>query len=90
MHIQSMSEIDWRAKLSTMPIPLSIRKDSLLSNALARIIDGSRISKTMGADLHRHSSLPGISALAKMIKQSRFDNLVFFNANLHVNTTKQP
>jgi len=87
MHIQSMSEIDWRAKLSTMPIPLSIRKDSLLSNALARIIDGSRISKTMGADLHRHSSLPGISALAKMIKQSRFDNLVFFNANLHVNTT---
>ena len=87
MHIQSMSEIDWRVKLSTMSIPLSIRKDSLLSNTLARIIDVGRISKTMGADLHRHSSLPGLSALANMIKQSRFDNLVFFNNNLHVNTT---
>ena len=87
MQIQSMSESDWRAKLSTMAIPLSIRNDSLLSNALANIIEGGRISKTMGADLHRHPSLPSLTALASMIKQSRFGNLVFFNENLHVNTT---
>jgi len=32
-------------------------------------------------------SLNGLTSLANMVKQSRFDNKVFYNRNLHVNTT---
>ena len=41
----------------------------------------------IGADLHRNAKLPGLTALARMIKKSRFGDRVFFNENLHVNTT---
>jgi aminodeoxyfutalosine synthase len=70
-----------------MKIPLSVRNDPLLCDSLEIIIEGSRISKEFGAKLHRNAKLPGLTALARMIKQSRFGDSVFFNENLHVNTT---
>jgi len=70
-----------------MSIPLSVKNDPLLSRALENLIDGGRISKEDGSDLYRNTELPGLTALARMIKQSRYGNYVFFNENLHVNTT---
>ena len=85
--MESMLENDWRADLSKIPIPISVKNDTLLSLSLETLIEGGRISKEVGSDLHRNSDLPGLTALASMIKQSRFGNQVFFNENLHVNTT---
>ena len=87
MLIQSISGEDWRTVLSTIPVPLSVKNAPLLSHSLETIIGGGRIAKDVGSDLHRNSDLPGLTALARMGKQSRFGDRVFFNENLHVNTT---
>ena len=87
MLIQSISGEDWRTVLSNLPVPLSVKNDPLLSQTLETLIEGGRVAKDIGSDLHRNCDLPGLTALARMIKQSRFGNRVFFNENLHVNTT---
>ena len=87
MLIQSISGEDWRTVLSNLSVPLSVKNDPLLSHTLETLIEGGRIAKDIGSDLHRNCDLPGLTALARMIKQSRFGNRVFFNENLHVNTT---
>ena len=83
----SASERNWRAELSRMTIPISIRNDVLLSKALQSLIDEGRVSCELGEELHTNATLPGLTALAMMIKKSRFGNSIFFNENLHVNTT---
>ena len=83
----SGSERNWRAELSRMTIPISIRNDVLLSKALQSLIDEGRVSCELGEELHTNATLPGLTALAMMIKKSRFGNSIFFNENLHVNTT---
>jgi len=87
MPIQHLAEYNWRVELSKMTIPISVRNDPLLSDSLGTLIEGGRISIEIGADLHKNAKLPGLTALARMIKQSRFGKRVFFNENLHVNTT---
>ena len=87
MIIQFNTEMNWRANLSKIPIPLSVKNDTLLSHCLETLIDGGRISTEIGSELHRNSDLPGLTSLARMIKHSRFGNSIFFNENLHVNTT---
>ena len=77
----------WREKLSEMDVPLSVRNDGLLTDVLKKTIDGTRISTDIGIKLHSSPNLTGIAALADSIKRSRFGDFVFFNANLHVNTT---
>ncbi len=67
--------------------PFAVQRDSLLSGTLRRAIAGHRITVEEGVLLHNHNSLAGLCALADMIKRSRFGNHVFFNDNLHVNTT---
>ena len=81
------SNPDWRAKISSMTMPLSIQNNDLLRHALEMTISGNRIPKELGAKLHREAPITGLSALADMIKRSRFGNYSFFNVNLHVNTT---
>ena len=87
MQIQTSVENDWRAELSKIPIPISVKNDSLLMISLETLANGGRISKNLGIDLHEDAALPGLTALALMIKQARFGKRVFFNENLHVNTT---
>ena len=41
----------------------------------------------IGIGLMRHDSLSALCTLSDMIKKSRYGNHVFFNQNLHVNTT---
>ena len=83
----SDSERNWREELSRMTIPISVKNDVLLSKTLHNLINDGRVSCELGEELHINAPLPGLTALAMMIKRSRFGDNVFFNENLHVNTT---
>ena len=83
----SVSVRNWREELSRMSIPISVKNDVLLSKTLQSLINDGRVSCELGEELHTNASLPGLTALAMMIKKSRFGNNIFFNENLHVNTT---
>ena len=83
----SGSERNWREELSRMSIPISVKNDVLLSKTLHSLINDGRVSCELGEELHTNASLPGLTALAMMIKKSRFGDSIFFNENLHVNTT---
>ena len=83
----SGSELNWREELSRMTIPISVNNDILLTKTLQCLINDGRVSCKLGEELHTKAPLPGLTALAMMIKRSRFGDSVFFNENLHVNTT---
>ena len=83
----SGSERDWREELSRISIPISVKNDVLLSKTLQSLIKDGRVSCDLGEELHNKAPLPGLTALAMMIKRSRFGDRIFFNENLHVNTT---
>ena len=83
----SGSERNWREELSRMSIPISVKNDVLLTKTLHGLINDGRVSCELGEELHTNASLPGLTALAMMIKKSRFGDSIFFNENLHVNTT---
>ena len=83
----SVSERNWREELSRMSIPISVKNDVLLSKTLQSLINDGRVSCELGEELHTNAPLPGLTALAMMIKKSRFGDNIFFNENLHVNTT---
>ena len=72
-----------------MEIPISIKNDKFLLSCLNKIISGERINLSEGLKLYNTKSLPALSALANLIKKSRFGNNIFFNENLHVNTTNK-
>ena len=80
-------ERNWREELSRMSIPISVKNDVLLTKTLHSLINDGRVSCELGEELHTNASLPGLTALAMMIKKSRFGDSIFFNENLHVNTT---
>ena len=83
----SVSERNWREELSRMSIPISVKNDVLLSKTLQSLINDGRVSCKLGEELHTNAPLPGLTALAMMIKKARFGDHIFFNENLHVNTT---
>ena len=83
----SVSERNWREELSRMSIPISVKNDVLLSKTLHSLINDGRVSCELGEELHTNAPLPGLAALAMMIKKARFGDNIFFNENLHVNTT---
>ena len=83
----SVSERNWREELSRMSIPISVKNDVLLSITLQSLINDGRVSCELGEKLHTNAPLPGLTALAMMIKKARFGDSIFFNENLHVNTT---
>ena len=83
----SVSERNWREELSRMSIPISVKNDVLLSKTLHSLINDGRVSCELGEELHTNAPLPGLTALAMMIKKARFGDHIFFNENLHVNTT---
>ena len=82
-----VSERNWREELSRMSIPISVKNDVLLRKTLHSLINDGRVSCELGEELHTNAPLPGLTALAMMIKKSRFGDNIFFNENLHVNTT---
>ncbi len=80
-------EVDWRQRLSNMEIPISVATNSELSYCLDRLIEVGRLTREDGLRLMAEPSLIGLTSLANMVKKSRFDEKIFYNRNLHVNTT---
>ena len=78
---------DWRKILKNSSLPISIKYDSLLAECYEILVKGGNIDVELGTKLFHSPNLSGISALANLIKKSRFSNYVYFNDNLHVNTT---
>ena len=78
---------DWRTRLGEMSIPHCVATDPILSSCLQTLTSGGSVSSEVGISLMRQDSLSALCSLASMIKKSRYDNRVFFNENLHVNTT---
>ena len=78
---------DWRKILKNSSLPISIKYDSLLVECYEILVKGGNIDVELGTKLFHSPNLSGISALANLIKKSRFSNYVYFNDNLHVNTT---
>ena len=54
---------------------------------LKSLIEKGRVSREQGISLFENPSLSSVTSLADMVKKSRYGNNVFFNENLHVNTT---
>lgn len=77
----------WKEHLAVVPIPLSIRGEPSALRAHQELLNHGRISEELGLELYRTASLNSLSALAAMVKTARFGDYVFFNENLHVNTT---
>ena len=83
-----MSEnADWRERLSSIEVPISVSSNTLLTTCLDRLIYTGRLSAEDGINLMNEPSLLGISSLANMVKYARFCDKVCYNRNLHVNTT---
>ena len=80
-------DFNWQVRLSQMPVPLSIENNPILLRALNSLIEEGRIEPNLGLELYSVSNLNSLFTLANMVKQSRFENQIFFNQNLHVNTT---
>ena len=78
---------DWISTMSGMEPPAAVMHDDLLKSTFANLLDSRRIQTEEGEALFHHASLSGLASLADFIKRSRFGNQVFFNDNLHVNTT---
>ena len=78
---------NWRKILKNSSLPISIKYDSLLVECYEILVKGGNIDVELGTKLFHSPNLSGISALANLIKKSRFSNYVYFNDNLHVNTT---
>ena len=78
---------DWRTRLGEMSVPDCVATDPILSSCLQTLTSGGSVSSEVGISLMRQDSLSALCSLASMIKKARYDNRVFFNENLHVNTT---
>ena len=78
---------DWRSNLKSMRVPTTVSSNSILTEALESLILNGRITRNQGVEIYSMADLNAIFSLANMVKQARFDNQIFFNQNLHVNTT---
>ena len=81
------SDSEWRRRLGEMHIPECISSNVVLNRCLDVLVQGGRVSEDDGMRLMRVNSLSALSSLADIIKHSRYGDDVFYNENLHVNTT---
>lgn len=78
---------EWRSELAKLPVPLAVSSDPISMACLKSLIENGRVSREQGISLFENPSLSSVTSLADMVKKSRYGNNVFFNENLHVNTT---
>mgnify|MGYP003297494954 FL=1 len=83
----AVSNSDWRAELSSMDIPLAVSTDNVTLECLETLISTGRLTFDQGVRLMVNPNLNSVTSLADMVKKARFQDFVFFNENLHVNST---
>jgi len=75
----------WRSSLADCSA-LGITDDAALS-AVVLLKSGQQITRELGLRLMNETPLIELQSLAHSVKVAKFGNEVFFNSNLHVNTT---
>ena len=83
----AVSHSNWRNRLSTMEIPLAVKSNLEALDCLNTLISTGRLTLEQGVKLMHNPSLNSITSLADMVKRARFNDYIFFNENLHVNST---
>tara|TARA_B100000927_G_scaffold291329_1_gene292931 strand:+ start:2197 stop:3408 length:1212 start_codon:yes stop_codon:yes gene_type:complete len=81
------SNSNWRGALSTMEVPIAVKHSKIASECLETLISRGRLSFSQGVELMKEKEISSVTSLANMVKRSRFSKHVFFNENLHVNST---
>jgi len=85
--IGSVGHPDWRNRLPLRVKELGGITDTIVLDAFDEIISNGRVSISTGESLFLKADLIDVMLLGHAIKQSRYDSEVYFNSNLHVNTT---
>ena len=80
-------DTDWRDRLSSLTVPLSVSENPFLSTCLDRILRIGRLYHDEGVALMHESICIRVKWLTEMIKQAKLKSEVSYNRNLHVNTT---
>lgn len=70
-----------------MEIPLAVKSNLVALDCLNTLISTGRLTFDQGVKLMYNPSLNSITSLADMVKRARFNDYIFFNENLHVNST---
>ena len=81
------SNPNWREALSLMEVPIAVSSSKIALNCLETLVSKGRLSFSQGVDLMKEKDISSVTSLANMVKKSRFSKHVFFNENLHVNST---
>lgn len=81
------SNPQWRETLSSMEVPLAVRSSKIALECLETLVSEGRLSFDQGVELMKEKEISSVTSLANMVKKSRFSKHVFFNENLHVNST---
>ena len=75
----------WENNILGMSPP--IVNDPILTNIVSNIYSGKRISNEDAVILHDMCDLPTLAIIANDLKNARHGSHVYYNRNLHVNTT---
>jgi len=70
-----------------MEIPLAVKSNLVALDCLNTLITTGRLTFEQGVKLMHNPRLNSITSLADMVKRARFNDYIFFNENLHVNST---
>tara|TARA_B100002019_G_C21257597_1_gene594819 strand:+ start:1055 stop:2299 length:1245 start_codon:yes stop_codon:yes gene_type:complete len=81
------SNPNWREALSSMEVPLAVSSSKIALDCLETLVSDGRLSFDQGVELMKEKEISSVTSLANMVKKSRFSKKVFFNENLHVNST---
>ena len=81
------SNPNWMEALSLMEVPIAVSSSKIALNCLETLVSKGRLSFSQGVDLMKEKEISSVTSLANMVKKSRFSKHVFFNENLHVNST---
>ena len=85
--IGSVGYPDWISRLPNRVQELGSISDPIVQTAFDEIITHGRVSISTGESLFLNADLIDVMLLGHAIKKSRYDNEIYINSNLHVNTT---
>ncbi|MBA45211.1 MAG: aminofutalosine synthase MqnE [Euryarchaeota archaeon] len=85
--IGSVGHADWVDRLPNRVKELGGISDKYVQTAFDEIISNGRVSLSTGESLFLKADLIDVMLLGHAIKQSRYNDEVYFNSNLHVNIT---
>ena len=77
---------DWPDVLASLIQPLEQWSEPLQPIA-SKLANGESLNLSDGLVLFDHSDMHELGQLAHAVRRSRFDNMAFFNSNVHVNQT---